>query len=635
MKFIVHEDDREYEFLLTPGLYIVGRDPTCDLTLESKRVSRRHMSCTVTENEVQVRDLGSRNGVQVNGEKIKEKKLTKNAKIRVGDVTLDFKSSAANHMAPAAAGGKPEAEQREVASAQPTVEDGEETPPEGTLVRREDVDQGTDLQKQESGEQPQSLLKTKKGRLILASLAGGVVVLLLLAAVFGGGGSAGQNGRPAPEFETVFNKTLEALDKGNIKKAAHYAKQGRRIRPESKVAEELVDLVRVWENWQKNFFQNGNYRQLKDKLITLYQYYDSPRLRRFKQKYDNLIRKEIANSDKANEARRLYKEKKYEQAWEILTDIPEESAVRERDSDLYNKVRKDLRSHLEQKMQQAANRQKWTRASEAARKLRGYFDENRKQMNERLQKFSRNAQHASRIREARQEISDENYQKALTVLKQLPPGSIYAAQAKRLRQRAKARGKFKRATKLYNRGEVDAAIQLLKKLSVKGAKRMRKHVIEVAKLYKKARATQEKNEFEKARKLWEQLLGLESDPDNIFHQKAQDALRDIPKKRKELARSLVEKAKKQLGNDTYGQCRELAEQAVELDPDDTIGAQFLEALKKQGRNDYRVALNRIDDEPEEALRLLKRALEFLSTDDPYYMRARDAKAQVEQKLGKH
>jgi len=90
MKFIVREPEREYEFLLDQGLYIVGRHRSCDLPLKSDKVSRRHMSCTVGESEVKIEDLGSRNGVYVGGVRVQGATLKHGDKIKLGDVTLVF-----------------------------------------------------------------------------------------------------------------------------------------------------------------------------------------------------------------------------------------------------------------------------------------------------------------------------------------------------------------------------------------------------------------------------------------------------------------------------------------------------------------------------------------------------------------
>jgi len=52
------------------GDFVVGRSSTCHLALDDALVSRRHAVFHVTPDGVGVEDLGSRNGVQVNGESI-------------------------------------------------------------------------------------------------------------------------------------------------------------------------------------------------------------------------------------------------------------------------------------------------------------------------------------------------------------------------------------------------------------------------------------------------------------------------------------------------------------------------------------------------------------------------------------
>lgn len=58
----------------------VGRDPTCDLAIPDRSVSRNHATIEVHEDQTLVRDGGSKNGTFVNGERVKERAL------RPGDV---------------------------------------------------------------------------------------------------------------------------------------------------------------------------------------------------------------------------------------------------------------------------------------------------------------------------------------------------------------------------------------------------------------------------------------------------------------------------------------------------------------------------------------------------------------------
>jgi hypothetical protein len=79
--------------LTAPGL-VVGRGSDADLKVNDPGISRRHIEFRVaTEAEgsiVSVHDLGSTNGVLVNGKKVQNAVLTDGAVIRIGNTTLSL-----------------------------------------------------------------------------------------------------------------------------------------------------------------------------------------------------------------------------------------------------------------------------------------------------------------------------------------------------------------------------------------------------------------------------------------------------------------------------------------------------------------------------------------------------------------
>ena len=79
---------------LTPPGIVVGRGNDADLRVNDPGVSRRHAEFRVTEDahgpRVTVHDLGSTNGVLVNGRKVEDATLTDGAEIRMGNTTLTF-----------------------------------------------------------------------------------------------------------------------------------------------------------------------------------------------------------------------------------------------------------------------------------------------------------------------------------------------------------------------------------------------------------------------------------------------------------------------------------------------------------------------------------------------------------------
>ncbi|MGO8995488.1 MAG: FHA domain-containing protein [Polyangiaceae bacterium] len=60
----------QHDLELSEGQFAVGRNATCQLSLDDPLVSRRHALLTVTNDGVTIEDLQSRNGVLVNGKRI-------------------------------------------------------------------------------------------------------------------------------------------------------------------------------------------------------------------------------------------------------------------------------------------------------------------------------------------------------------------------------------------------------------------------------------------------------------------------------------------------------------------------------------------------------------------------------------
>lgn len=62
--------DEGPDIMLDRGMIVVGRHPGCDARLDSLRVSRHHCCVMPEDDEVVVRDLGSTNGVRINGQRV-------------------------------------------------------------------------------------------------------------------------------------------------------------------------------------------------------------------------------------------------------------------------------------------------------------------------------------------------------------------------------------------------------------------------------------------------------------------------------------------------------------------------------------------------------------------------------------
>lgn len=91
---ILHGSNAGKEIKLPAPKCVIGRGDDCQLRPQSDAVSRRHCVVITTENEAVVRDLNSRNGTYVNGERVAEEAVLLSGDVlRVGplefEVTLD------------------------------------------------------------------------------------------------------------------------------------------------------------------------------------------------------------------------------------------------------------------------------------------------------------------------------------------------------------------------------------------------------------------------------------------------------------------------------------------------------------------------------------------------------------------
>lgn len=77
-------------FLLDRDRVTLGRMAECDLSLSDHTVSRQHAELTRTEEGWSIRDLGARNGVSVNGERIQAARLSSGDVINLGLFQLIF-----------------------------------------------------------------------------------------------------------------------------------------------------------------------------------------------------------------------------------------------------------------------------------------------------------------------------------------------------------------------------------------------------------------------------------------------------------------------------------------------------------------------------------------------------------------
>lgn len=161
LRLVAYTPDGVHRFPIHRSEILIGADERCDIRLPYSGVAGEHARLLYDGEELQIEDLGSRKGVQVDGRKVRESSLELLDEIRLGGVTLLVEDVV------------PEEEEPEEGS---SPADGEPPEPEMTAERMlEHVARVSEwvLADQESRTTSESLLEE-----VLEGFGGGMLVLL-------------------------------------------------------------------------------------------------------------------------------------------------------------------------------------------------------------------------------------------------------------------------------------------------------------------------------------------------------------------------------------------------------------------------------------------------------------------------
>jgi len=93
---------------LDQAMVVVGRHPQCTIRLDSLRVSRHHCCMTSDQGEVLVRDLGSTNGIRINGHRVDFGRLKPNDELSIAHIRYRLDNGQAHEVTLADARGADE-----------------------------------------------------------------------------------------------------------------------------------------------------------------------------------------------------------------------------------------------------------------------------------------------------------------------------------------------------------------------------------------------------------------------------------------------------------------------------------------------------------------------------------------------
>src|SRR5947209_12141226 len=71
--------------LIDKPILLLGRHPECDIQIDSRKISRRHCCIAQVGDSIIVRDLGSTNGIRINGVRVVEGCLAGGDELTIGN----------------------------------------------------------------------------------------------------------------------------------------------------------------------------------------------------------------------------------------------------------------------------------------------------------------------------------------------------------------------------------------------------------------------------------------------------------------------------------------------------------------------------------------------------------------------
>jgi pSer/pThr/pTyr-binding forkhead associated (FHA) protein len=89
---VVHGRPQHKSLVFPRGSYVFGRGAECHIRPNSEWVSRQHCQLVVASDTASIRDLGSRNGTLINGQRVVgERGLTDGDQIQIGPLVFEVR----------------------------------------------------------------------------------------------------------------------------------------------------------------------------------------------------------------------------------------------------------------------------------------------------------------------------------------------------------------------------------------------------------------------------------------------------------------------------------------------------------------------------------------------------------------
>ena len=672
MQFWSDEDGVRRSYPLREGSLIIGRQPSCDIVIPGRNVSKKHAECFVERDVVTIRDLGSANGTFVNGTPATTCVLKDGDKLLLGgyQLVLDAELPPPEAMAGAQAAQAapppqppPGAQQEAPSFAEEPGED--DTPVDGTFMPQaydpqslqpqvvardghmylrdprtnrevEIVPRGVSPAADLSGYYAGQEAAERKRNMYLIAGAIAVGLLMIIALAWTSGSSDTGDQRPRPTFprekyNEIAERSIDQMSAGKFKEAAQQLTIAHKGRPTYGVATILRDIAQQWAKSGKSI-DEFNWLSVEASLRELTKNrWSTAKVRNFASGRIDWVYDVQHHQDIAARAIKLRDADEPEKALAEFQKLPKDSMVyRKYESQIAETVAAACTKRL-RRAKDALDGGKWQAAIEEYTAANKYASDIHKAAIARGVRIAKKRmREEQRLTEANARFRENEIPSLLAALKLLdeiedggPLGQRKAAMRMRIEARLVTlrREQMARVAKAhYEAGRGIEAIKIITDNKLTDLYPLRTRIERITRLLREAQAACDAKDYDRAKSKWNDAALEESSPRNAYRKVALDKLREMAGRKKEIAldyRAMGDVALRKEKNPA--KARKLYLKAMSWDPLATIGKSRLADMRHLAEVFYHQARDlRYQGQKKRAIELFEKVRQYVEEGNKFH-----------------
>lgn len=557
------------EYRISSASATIGSKEDNFISVKAEGVSRHHAEIFQRDGVWYIKDLGSRNGTYVNGQKIAgEKTLGGNESIHIGELELRFE------LAGAPAGAK-------------------------AAARKE-------------------MAVTSRKRVLLAA-AGAVVLLLAVSAIVAITGGDREHETAADESTGVTDKFWKLLragkdefDEGDLTQARKLLTEALRVAPNKMEGVKFMEIVEIYAATKPEDFTDRELQLIRDRYSDL-MLTDHPRFKEYVERKLGEVEKELKHARIIGDAIMLAGQEKWEEARKACEKIPKGSIFE-------HKVRRMMEEFDQKYFDHCVARAK---EKEEQKDLDGAIEWYGKALSVKMREdiwnrkrlCEANKKAAVTLKEAEALFGQGRYEEALERLTGIT--GVYEEEAKALALRIRERKVAADSLSLYSAGKGKEALELLESEPFPGLDKLKERISRVVKAYQEGKEAFDAQDYEKANSAWDVILAWEKDETNFYYKEAVSKRMSDPRT---LAEGYIARGDALYREEKYAEARKMYEKANEVDPDRQMGNAGIRRIQNRALIKYNEIINDASLSKEERVAALEGLLEMLRMTDDLYER---------------